>query len=695
MIRVHLDFESRSKADIWSCGAFRYSQDPSTEVLCLAFTVDDRPVRMVKRPDIIAAEGNKWPFLSFDMNALYGLAVDPNAIFVAHNAFFEQCIWKNILVKKFGFPEIPINRWRCTAAKAMSHGLPKALANVAIELGLSQLKDEEGKRIMMKMSKPRKPTKNDPSEWCENPEDFEVLYTYCAQDVEVERAIDKALPELCTTEQEVWELDQEMNMNGIRIDLELVNKALEFASVYSEKLNNRLNEITEGYVDKHTKRAAFLRWLEMNGIELPDFTAPTVRHAIANMDLPPIVREALNIKIALGKSSVSKYEAFKESTCEDGRLRDILVYHSASTGRWGGKIVQLQNLPRGNEKYTDAAAACIKQLSLEDFEKIYPDVMGTLSSCIRSVLLPDYGDDMMVADYNSIEARVIAWLARQEETLDAFRRKECVYCKEASGIFGRGITKKDKFERQVGKVAVLALGYQGGIGAFGTMANAYELDLEPVYDIVYPTVSQMEYDSAEWAYNFYKDRVESPLSIKGGIVADIIKQRWRANNPKIVQLWKEVEVAAVEAVNHPNTVFEAGRCKWLKYEDFLYCQLPSGRRLAYHKPEIRTNGGKEQLTYMTLLSQTKKYVRTAAYGGKLVENITQAVARDVMAHGLLNIKREGLFSPHLTVHDEAITSGGKDLEVAMLEEQLCDLPEWADGLPITAEGWRGVRYKKA
>jgi DNA polymerase len=550
---------------------------------------------------------------------------------------------------------------------------------------------------MMKMCKPRKATKNDLSEWHESPEDFEKLYEYCIDDVECERAIDRALPELSETEQQVWELDQEMNMNGIRVDLELVEKALSFASVYSDKLNKRLHDLTEGYVDKHTKRAAFLRWLAMNDVELPDFTAPTVRYALAKMDLPAVVREALDIKVALAKSSVSKYEAFKNSTCDDGRLRDILVYHSASTGRWGGKIVQLQNLPRGNEKYTDAAAACIKQLSLEDFEKVYPNVMGTLSSCIRSVLIPDVGRGMSVADYSSIEARVIAWLAEQEDTLNVFRSGECVYCNEATGIFGRLITKKDKFERSIGKVAVLALGFAGGIGAFGTMANAYEMDLEPVYDIVYPSISGYEYDSAEWAYNFYKSRVESPLSHKAGVVSDIIKQRWRANNPKIVEYWKNIENAAIEAVKNKGALYTVNNVKFLypNGHQFLYCALPSGRKLAYHRPEIKESGSKEQLTYMTLHSQTKKYLRTSGYGGKLVENIVQAVARDIMAHGLLNIKRDGRYLPHLTVHDEAITSGAKEEDIKVLERLMCDLPEWAAGLPIEAEGWKGIRYKKA
>lgn len=695
MIRVHLDFESRSKADIWSCGAYKYSQDPSTEVLCLAYTINDGPVKLLNRSYFNWGVG---PF-SFDAGTreLIDLAKNTEAIFVAHNAFFEQCIWKNILVPKFGFPEIPISRWRCTAAKALSHGLPKALSEVAKALGVEHLKDEDGKRIMLKMSKPRKPTKNDPSEWHEAPEDFEILYSYCADDVRCERDIDNALPELSEMEQRVWELDQKMNLNGIRVDLDLVEKALEFASIYSEKLNKRLHDITEGYVDKHTKRAAFLRWLSMNDVELPNFQAPTVRYALANMELPDIVREALEIKISLAKSSVSKYEAFKNSTCDDGRLRDILVYHSASTGRWGGKIVQLQNLPRGNEKYTDAAAACIKQLSLEDFEKLYPDVMGTLSSCIRSVLIPDEGSSLDVADYSSIEARVVAWLAEQEDTLDIFRRGECVYCKEASGIFGRPITKKDKNERQVGKVAVLALGFGGGIGAFGTMANAYEMDLEPVYDIVYPSVSGYEYDSAEWAYNFYKERVEEPLSAKAGIVSDIIKQRWRSNNPKIVGYWKRIENAASEAVKNPGTLMTVNNVKFLYPvgHQFLYCALPSGRKLAYHKPEIRVSGGKEQLTHMTLYSQTKKYLRTSTYGGKLTENIVQGVARDVMAQGLLNIQKDGRYRPHLTVHDEAVTSGSKEEPIETLEFLMCDLPAWANGLPIAAEGWKGVRYKKA
>jgi len=694
MVRVHLDFESRSEADIWSCGAEKYSQDPSTEVLCLAYAVDDGDGKLIRRDYF---EDNGVRVSGPDIDYLFDLAEDPNAIFVAHNAFFEQCMWKNILVPKYGFSEIPLGRWECTAAKALAHGLPKALKDVAIHLGLQERKDEDGKRIMLKMSKPRKPTKNNPSKWNEDPSDFEVLYDYCMQDVMVEREIDKKLPPLSPTEQRIWRLDQWMNHNGINVDMDLVDKALDFATKFSEELNKELFDLTNGQVEGCTKRMAMMKWLADNNYPMENLQSATVRHALAtDKNMPAKVRRVLEIKVALGKSSVSKYQAFKDSTCSDGRLRDILVYHSASTGRWGGKIVQLQNLPRGNEKYTDTAADCIKQLPLDTFRKLYPDVMGTLSSCIRSVLIPDKNKSLFVADYSAIEARVIAWIANQESTLKTFEAGEDVYCLEASHIFGRPISKKDKFERSIGKVAVLALGYQGGIGAFGTMANAYEVDLEPVYDLMSKTFSEEELDSARYAYDFYRNKVENPMSPKAGIVSDIIKQRWRKANSFIVELWDCVNEAATDALQNPHFGVPGGKCMWNYHPElgFLYCYLPSGRALAYHKPELRMVNGKPQLTYMTLLSQTKQYVRTAAYGGKLVENIVQAVARDIMANALLRVYKTGQFVPHLTVHDEIITSGDSQLDAKELEKQMCILPSWADGLPLTAEGWKGVRYKK-
>ena len=693
-IRVHLDFESRSEADIWAVGAYEYSRHPSTEVLCICYTVNDDWIRTIRRENIKVNEFDTY---------LYNLAANPNAIFVAHNAFFEQCMWKNIMVEKYGFPHIPIHRWRCSAAMASSHGLPKALANAAKELELAHQKDLAGKKIMLKLAKPRKPTKTNSAKWNEDPADFEKLYAYCVDDVETERAIDKVLPDLNPTEQQVWFIDQYMNGNGVPVDMELVGKAIEFATEYSERLNNELREITNGAVDRHSMRDRFLNWLSSQGLVLPNFTESTVSKIYeTRTDLPGHIRRALQIKLLLAKSSVRKYEAFKNATSTDGRLRDILVYHSASTGRWGGKLVQLQNLPRGVKGIdSNAAADCIRDLDLQTFEMFYPDVMGALSTCVRSVITAEEGKELFVADYSAIEARGIAWLANQEDLLDAFRNGECVYCKAATQIYGYKCQKEENpYERQVGKTAILALGYQGGIAAFGTMANNYKLDLEPLYDIIWPTATDEEKNNAERMYAMYSSKATIVLPYGAGIAADIIKQRWRKANPQIVKFWAEQEAGAIEAVQFRGRLVQAGRMYYQVVGDFLYCRLPSGRMLAYHRPELKvteTAWGTEkaQLRYMTVDSQTQKYIRVASYGGKLAENITQAVCRDIMAEAMLRTYASGKYELLVTVHDEEVTQA--DPRIASVEELcqiMCVRPKWALDFPITAEGWHGKRYKK-
>lgn len=702
MTNIHLDFESRSEADIWAVGAYEYSMHPSTEILCICYAVDDDPVFTITREHITAMDifGDASCLSPLNLELL---AADQTNIFTAHNAFFEQCMWQNIMVKKYGFPPIPIHRWRCSAAKASSHGLPKALDNAAKVLELAHQKDTEGKKIMLKLAKPRKPTKTNPAKWNEDPEDFKKLYAYCVDDVETERCIDKALPDLNPTEQMVWFIDQYMNGNGVPVDRHLVTKAIEFAQVYSGRLNDELRHITAGAVDRHSMRDRFLMWLATQGLVLPDFTESTVSKTYeARTDLPWHIRRALQIKLLLAKSSVKKYQAFAEATSADGRLRDILVYHSASTGRWGGKLVQLQNLPRGIKGIdSDACADCISNLDMPMFEMMYPDVMGALSTSIRSVITAEEGKELFVADYSAIEARGIAWLAKQEDLLDVFRNGDCIYCKAASQIYGYECNKDDNpYERQVGKTAILALGYAGGIAAFGTMANSYKLDLEPLYDIVVPTASDEELSNAEQMYKMYASKATTVLPYKSGIAADIIKQRWRKANPAIVEFWKEQEQGALEAVQQKGQLVQAGRMYYQVVGDFLYCRLPSGRMLAYHHPEIKvteTAWGTEkaQLRYMTLDSQTKKYIRVASYGGKLAENITQAVCRDIMAEAMIRTYNSGKYELIMTVHDEIVTQA--DPRAASVDELcqiMCQVPKWCPDFPITAAGWHGKRYKK-
>lgn len=696
MARVHLDFETRSLVSISDVGTWNYTAHPSTEILCLCYAVDDEPVQEIHRE--VFTEGN-----GFWLD-LYNLAADPNTIFVAHNAIFEQCVWYNIMRKKYSYSPIPINRWRCTMAKASSHGLPKSLEKAAIVLGSNKLKDMEGKRIMMKMSKPRKPTKNNQAIWNDDPEDYKTLYSYCKDDVETERALDEMLPDLSQKEQLIWEIDQRMNLRGAPVDLKLVGKALDFAGEYADRLNSELALITGGEVERVSLRDRFMKWLKSEGVELPDFTEATVSKFYAtHTELPDYIRRALEIKLLLAKSSVKKYEAFQNTTTrEDNRIKDIFVYHSASTGRWGGKKVQLQNLPRGVKGIdSDACAECITDLDLDAFEMFYPNVMGALSTCVRSVIKAEPKKELIVADFSAIEARGIAWLAKQEDLLDTFRKGECVYCKAASQIYGYPCNKEDNpYERQVGKTAILALGYQGGIAAFGTMANNYKLDLAPLYDIIWPTATDEEKANAERMYEAYASKATTILPYGAGVSADIIKQRWRKANNHIVKFWAEQENGAIEAVTNRGKLVQAGRIYYQVKGDFLYCRLPSGRLLAYHHPEVKvteTAWGTEkaQLRYMTLDSQTQKYVRVASYGGKLAENITQATCRDIMAEAMIRICDSKKYELLMTVHDEAVTQA--EIGAGSVDELvniMCRRPEWCEDFPIAAAGWHGKRYKK-
>lgn len=685
MYKIYLDFETRSMVDIKKVGTVNYSKDATTEVLCCAVS-DDR-----HHPIILNADELK------SYNILCAKAQDKNCLFVAHNAFFERCIWENLLVKRYGYPEIPLNRWRCSMAKASAHGLPKSLEKCAKALELSEQKDETGKRVMLKLSKPRKPTKNNSSLWHENPEDYQTLYEYCKQDVNVERDIEQYLPDLTPFEQEIWELDQFINSNGIRIDSNLCHKAIEISNIYTEKLNLKLSELTNGTITAATQTMALTKYLKDKGFSYDNLQKSTLKKVLADSSAPDDIKNICRIRALAAKTSVKKYEAFLNCMdTTDGRVKDILNYSAASTGRWGGKNIQLQNLPRGTEKNTDIAAEMLLKFSSDDFMKLYPNTLETLSSLIRSVLLPDKGKSLFVADYSAIEARVLSWLAGETKTLEAFKNGQDVYCIEASSIFGRPVTKKDKFERTIGKVAILALGYNGGIGAFGSMAKNYEVDMDEVYSYMAKTFRPEEIISAEHAYEFYVQKVQEPLSRKAGIAADIIKQRWRKGNPHIVQFWQEAEQTFIKAMESPNQYAKGCKCHWLYNTgtEFVYCYLPSTRPIVYHRPKTDYNYDKATITHMTLESQTKQYVRTQTYGGKLTENIAQAVARDVMAYALYNIYKKGKFTPHLTVHDEIITSGDRGLSVNELEKQMCELPNWAVGLPIAAEGWKGQRYKK-
>lgn len=725
-MRLHLDFETRSALDVRKVGAWIYSTHPTTDILCAGFAVDDAPVSVLKPETLIDFE-------------LAEASENKATIFCAHNAMFEYCIWHNILVKRYGYQPIPVERWLCTSAKACNMSLPRALEGVTDALNLPIRKDMEGNKIMRKLSRPRPKRKGATGirfyEYDDCPEDFEHLYEYNRIDVEAERLVDKAIPDLNPKEQRLWQLDLEINLRGVHVDVPMVKNSLEFLGITKEKLEAEFAGIVDGAFDKPSQVRQFRDWLAMNGSYFHNLQAATVDRWLNNFDGDDFlkVKRALEIRRQLSKSSTAKYEKLMNLTdMDDHKLRGMFLFYAAITKRWGGRGVQLQNLPRGTVN-SDTAINHLMLGDYEWFQGCYPNMMEAYSSNIRGSFIPSPGNEFYVSDFSSIEARVLAWGAGQESTLEIFREDGDPYIVEASNTFGRTITKNDKEERAVGKVEVLALGYNGGIGAMATMSSAYGVDLRPVYDILWPTATEDEQQRARQAYDNYIKRSEKAgevdlLSSKAGHAADVIKQRWRRNNPNIVQYWSDVENAAVEAVltgerqcigntfndygsvSRPTIVYDTMRacpssCQDVKCKErgvhnvHLVCKLPSGNCIVYPFARIsmrKTPWGqdKKTLTYRTIHEKNFQYVRTHTYGGKLVENITQSIARDLLAEAMVRLDDAG-FNIVIHVHDEIVADEPLDrAEFEKFKRLMAEAPDWAKGLPIGVDGWRGMRYKK-
>lgn len=563
MRKVHLDFESRSKADIWSCGAYVYASHSSTEIMCVAYAVDDGPVKIIRRHDILMCA------LIDPFEELRALAFDKETLFYAHNALFEQLIWEHKLNRDLNqLPLLPVSRWRCTAAKALAHGLPKALQDVAVALGTRQQKDREGKAVMLKVCKP----KSDGT-WEESPELISRLEDYCAQDVETEREIDHRLPELEPFEQQVWFEDQVINRRGIAVDKEALDKSLVLISEETVLLKKEIVKLTGGKLEGVSRRAAVLDYFARKGVKLPDFTKATVEKALRSGQIPQDLAQVLRIRQQLGLTSTAKYEALREALCEDSRLRDTLVYHSASTGRWGGKLVQLQNLPRGVIKDTGTAVETIKTFDIDIIRMLYGDVMGTLSSCIRGMFVAGPGNELVISDYAAIEARVAMWFSGQADAVKMFVDGVDIYVEMAKRI-GSGA------DRRLGKQTVLGCGYGMGHKKFAATCATYGI-----------VISE---ELAKKAVDAYRNSFRN-----------------------VVNMWYAQERAMRAAISTGAPV-TCGRVRWAwgRGKEFLYCYLPSGRALAYHKAEMKN----DRITYMTTNSTTKKYQREETYGGKIFEN---------------------------------------------------------------------------
>ncbi len=692
------DFETRSKADLKVVGAWKYSLHPSTDALCLAWYASNGEKGLWHR-------GHPCISASPLPTRLFELISDPSTLLCAHNAFFERAIWLNVCVAKLGWPSVLESQWRCSAAQAAACSLPRALGAVGHALKLDVVKDDEGKRVMMKVSKMAKATKKLPERWNESIDDLMDTWDYCEQDVMAERALHLSIPELSAKEQRVWEVTEAMNLRGVPIDVEGAQRALELAAEHVRRLNVELLEITKT-ISSAGQRAKVTRWLQDQGVTIEDTTAATLDALLKDPDpfhLSDKARRVIEIVRSAGRTSTKKYDAMIEMACQDARAYGLVMYHGASTGRLTGKGLQPHNFPRGRKdvnKNMDLAWDMIHHGSLEDIEMCYGDPMEFLSCAIRGAIKAPEGRIFYCGDYAAIEARVVFWLADEKHGLNLFRRGEDVYCDMASDIYGRKITKADEKERMFGKQAILGLGFQMGFVKFLITCRSYNISFtkKQIIDIVgpgnYVNIAQWIQDKA-WGSVKKQMPGATVDDLPSLVLMKYVVERYRNRYPAVPKLWEKYNEASIRAVQNPGKRYRVGRVSWFMRNEFLCCELPSGRLMRYPFPQVENGRYGEKLTYMTIDSVTNQWVRVDTYGGKEVENATQAVARDVQVDANTRLEDSGIYFPILTVHDELVSEA--DEGSGSLEEYdrlMVVGSEWADGLPIAVESWRGFRYRK-
>ncbi|MEF2552023.1 DNA polymerase [Aurantimonas sp. A2-1-M11] len=658
MTALHIDFESRSTVDLKKTGAFVYAADPTTDLWCACYAFDDGDV-LTWRP------GEPCPD-DIAMHVIEGGELH------AHNAAFEAILWERILGPRYGWPVPDPTQWRCTMVQAYALALPGSLEQAAPAAGLDIEKDSAGRRLMLQMAKPRK---TDPLTWWDAPEKVERLISYCRIDVEVERELGKRLRPLKPSELDLWHLDQRINGRGVYVDRKLANAAKRIVKTAAERLDKRMAAVTNFAVSACSNRNQLIAWVRERGLDgIESIAKDQIEELLARDDLPTDVREALEIRRQSARASVAKIDALLNGTDADGRARGLLQFHAASTGRWAGRRFQPQNIKRPDLEDVDSAIDIIGTGDIDLVDMLYEDPLNVVADCLRGMIRAAPGRKIVAADYANIEGRVLAWLAGERWKVQAFRDFDAGEGPDLYKVaYGRsyGIAPADvtKAQRQIGKVMELALGYQGGVGAFATMGVNYGVRL-PVPEV------------------------------------EAIRDAWRAAHPAIKQFWRDMEDAAIEATQTPGRVGKVGAViAFKRVGSWLFMQLPSKRFLAYAYPEIRTkempwtndDGSpvyKDQLSYMGVNSYTRKWERGFAYGGLLAENATQAVARDVMADAMPRLEAAG-YPLILSVHDELVTEPKADHgSAAEMEAILCDLPEWAAGLPVAAEGFEAERYRK-
>ena len=660
MKTIHIDIETYSGVSLEDCGVYRYAEDPSFQLLLFAYAINDEPVEII---DVARGE---------ELNAsLINALLDPGITKVAHNAAFERVCLSNWL-RRLGFlgpgQWLDPRGWRCTMAQATECGLPASLAEAGKELGLTEQKMKEGKDLIRVFCMPGKArtglfasgVRTLPED---RPEDWETFKAYCKRDVEVEREIDRRTAWVLEADhsglRKIYALDQTINDRGVKVDLELARQAVTIDAMIRARLTREAASITG--LDNPNSVAQLKEWIGgRTGGSLDRLRKEDLSELSGSTD-DPDVRRVLQIRAEMGKTSCAKYAKMLDAACSDGRVRGMLLYYGSRTGRWSGRLLQPQNLPQNHLATLDFARGALRDGDIDTLELCYGNVPNVMSQLIRTVLVAPEGKAFAVCDFSAIEARVLAWLAGEDWVLDVFREGGDIYCATASQMFHVPVEKHGRNAelRQKGKIAVLALGYGGGVGALESMGGAR-------------------------------------LGMTEEEMADTVR-KWRDANPRICQLWRDVDRAARTAIVYKTTQ-QVGRLVIGMHDDTLVIYLPSRRPICYAQACIRPEGAKDSIAYRGSMSGTKQWGWVRTFGGKLVENITQAVARDCLAEVMWRLEHKYAGMPSVFhVHDEVIVEADAVYSSDTLKAMMGEFSEnerWNEGLPLKGAGFVTPYYMK-
>jgi DNA polymerase len=633
---VSIDFETRSAVDLRKTGVYKYASDPSTDIWCMAYKAPWSDDVLVWQPgDAVDTHLEDW--------------IMAGGLLSAWNANFERVIWNEIMVGRYQWPATKIKQWRCTMAQASAMGLPRALGQAAAVLGVEEQKDKAGAALMLRMARPRKVNADGSYTWWNTKDKIDTLVAYCRQDVRTELSVAETLNAMPDSERRLYQLDQRINDRGVKVDIDLIDRVSKLANSASENIDAEMKRLTNGQVKAATNAMDLTAWLRGYELNVNSVDKQTVTRLLAVDGLHPIIKQVLRLRQDGAKSSTAKYDAMVNAANADDRMRGLLMYHGAATGRWSGRLVQPQNFPRPQKKQDELDEIIAKLKADKDVSE---HGAGTVlaSDLLRSMLIADDGHRLMFADYSAIEARVLAWVAGQSDLVETFRKGGDVYREMASAIYNTPLEQVTDNQRQIGKMATLGCGYGMGGKRFAEQCATMGIKVD-------------------------EDEAKRIVSV------------YREKNNRIAQYWRDVENDFVDMVK------EAGRVRSVELP------LPSGRSLTYHNPRIiqrETPWGAMRDTAQvdTLNSVTRQWVSQIIWGGLLTENVVQATARDMMATAMMALEIKG-YPVILSVHDEIICEvpdgfGSLDEMIDIMTR----VPAWAQGCPINAEGKEGKRYRK-